>query len=147
MNISSYHPYRLKDFLSDLGILRPVFPEGPEQFFEESCQLAYPALEIKEDEDNYYIEAEAPGLTKKDLEVVVEDGILTLKGEKKAGSEKNQGKVHRSERYFGSFSRSFLLPENVNPEEIRAHYGEGILTITLPKSEDTKSKQVDIKIH
>lgn len=147
MNISLYHPYRLKDFLSDLGLLRPFSREGIEQFFEDSYEPNFPALEIKEDEHNYYIEAETPGLMKKDIEVVIEDGIITLKGEKKTDSEKKEGKVHRSERYYGSFSRSFILPEHVNTEGIRAHYGEGILKITLPKSEDTKPKQVDIKIH
>ena len=133
--------------LDDEDLFRPFFSKEVEVLFGENAALGYPAVEIKEDEKNYYLEAETPGLSEKEMEVTIEDGVLTLSGERKTETEKKEGKVHRTERYYGQFSRSFGIPENVKAEEITAHYENGVLKLTLPKGEEAEPQRVEIKIN
>lgn len=147
MNIEVYRPFLLRRLLSGLEEYGPFPGEEIEYFLGNDPGIAYPAVEITEDEKNYYLEAETPGISEKELDVYVEDGILTLKGEKKEEPDHKEGKVHRSERYYGRFSRSFTLPEQVNTDGIRAYYQKGILKLTLPKTEGAEPKRVEVKIH
>jgi len=147
MNLEIWRPERLSNLWGELDWLRPFFGEENGLIGGEHLPLAYPAVEIKEDEENYYLEAEIPGLSEKEVEVYVENGVLTLKGEKKEESEKKEGRVHRTERYYGRFSRSFTIPENVAEDKIKARSENGMLKLTLPKGEETKPKRVEIKVH
>jgi len=147
MNIELWRTSPLRTWYEDLDLFRPFGSEDIEFFFGETPTLGYPAVEVKEDEKNYYLEAETPGMTEKELEVEIEDGVLSLKGERKTETEKKEGKVHRTERYYGHFSRSFGIPENVKTEEITAHYENGVLKLTLPKGEEAKPQRVEIKIN
>ena len=147
MNIELWRTSPLRTWYDNPDLFRPFGSGDIEIFFGETPTLGYPAVEVKEDDKNYYLEAETPGLTEKELEVEIEDGVLTLQGERKTETEKKGGRVHRTERYYGRFSRSFGIPENVKAEEITAHYENGVLKLTLPKGEEAQPKRVEIKIN
>ena len=106
-----------------------------------------PRVDISEDDKNIYLHAELPGIAKEDVKVSVnEERMLTLKGEKKR-EEKAEGKNFvRIERNYGSFVRSFMLPENVNFESVQAKFENGVLEVTLPKNEPVKTKVVTVEI-
>jgi len=106
-----------------------------------------PRVDISEDEHNVYIQAELPGVRKEDVKVTIsEDRVLTIRGEKKQERKVEERNFLRVERTFGSFSRSFLLPENVKTDEVDAKFEDGVLTITIPKVEPTKAKEVEVKV-
>ncbi len=105
-----------------------------------------PAVDVAEGEDSYTVKMEIPGVNKDDVKITLESGILTIRGEKKAESEVNEKNVHRTERSYGSFQRSFTLPTSVKNDRIDAVYKDGILTVTLPKAEETKPKQIEVKV-
>jgi HSP20 family protein len=101
-------------------------------------------VDITEDEASYKVTAELPGMSEKEIEVVVSDGTLTLKGEKRAEKEQKEKNFYLSERSYGSFQRSFTLPEGVDREKITADFAKGVLTIGMPKT--AKAKEAEKKI-
>jgi HSP20 family protein len=103
-----------------------------------------PAVNVREDTNNYYVEAELPGMSKEDIHVEVENNVLSLKGERRFENKQEGENYHFVERSYGSFFRSFALPKNVDSENIGAEYKEGVLHITLPKREEVKPKKVSI---
>ena len=105
-----------------------------------------PSVDITEDEKEYLITADAPGVKKDDLKVTVENGTLTVSGERKSEKEEKGKKFHKVERSFGSFSRSFTLPEDAEDEKLSAQFKEGVLTVHLPKSTKAQAKNKEIKI-
>jgi HSP20 family protein len=105
-----------------------------------------PPVDIYETEENIIIKAELPDVDQKDIEVRIEDNTLLLKGERKHVSEVKKENYHRIERYFGSFQRSFSLPGNVQQEKVSATSDKGVLTITLPKKEESKPKQIKVEV-
>ena len=105
-----------------------------------------PTVDITEDEKNYIIKAELPDVKKEDVHVRVENGVLTITGERKAEKEEKNKKYHRVERSYGSFARSFTLPENVEAEKVSAAYKDGLLTVTVAKSEKAQPKQIEVKV-
>ena len=102
----------------------------------------HPTVDVAERDDAYVITADLPGMNREDISVKVTDNALTLSGERK--SETSDEKAHRVERSYGRFSRSFALPSAVNEGEISAEYRNGVLTVALPKAEDTKPKQIPV---
>lgn len=103
-------------------------------------------VDISEDEKAMHIEAELPGAKKEDIKLQVEDGILTISAERKQETEEKKKNYHRVERIYGHFSRSFTLGDNVDQEHIDAKYDNGVLHVTLPKTEQPKStKQISVK--
>jgi len=104
-----------------------------------------PAVDIYEDEKAIYLKAELPGIKPEEIKIHVEKNVLTLEGERKLENEEKKEGYHRVERCYGSFRRSFSLPETVSTEEINAAYKDGLLTLTLPKTKDAKPKE--IKVH
>ncbi len=106
-----------------------------------------PRVDIKEDEKNIYVHAEMPGLKKDDVKVTVnDDNILTIKGEKKAEDKKEDETYVRMERMYGTFTRSFMLPDNVDKDSISAKFEDGVLNVTLNKKEPEKPKEIDVNI-
>lgn len=106
-----------------------------------------PRVDITEDAKNIYLAAELAGMTKEDIKVSInDDNILILKGEKKAEEAKEGKSFLRTERFYGSFSRSFILPENLNKDEVSAKFEDGLLELTIPKLEPPQPKEVEIKI-
>lgn len=108
--------------------------------------VAFPKLSISEDASNYVVEADVPGLEKKDITVSVKDGDLMISGERKSESESRDKQWHRVERFSGAFSRSVSLPDDVKSDEIKAEYKNGVLSVTLPKTEERKVKAVNVDI-
>ena len=105
-----------------------------------------PAVDVKESDNSFTLTADIPGLTKKEVKVNITDGILSISGERKFEDEKESGNYHYRERRYGSFSRTFNLPETVNEEDISASFKNGILSIELPKHEVVLPKEREIKI-
>jgi HSP20 family protein len=105
-----------------------------------------PSVDVSEDKDNVIIKAEMPGMKKDDVKISVQDNMLILEGEKKQEKEEKEKNYHRIERSYGSFCRSFQLPTTVKTDKIKASYKEGVLSVTLPKSEEVKPKEIPISI-
>ena len=105
-----------------------------------------PAVDIYEKDGNIVLKAELPGLDPKDVEVRVENNILTLRGERKLDEEVQKDNYHRVERSYGNFTRSFTLPNVVDTEKIKAEFKDGVLRMTLPKKEEAKPKQISISV-
>jgi len=105
-----------------------------------------PAVDISEDEREYLIKAEIPEVDKKDVKVTVQDGILTIQGERKKETVENGKRFHREERTYGTFMRSFMLPEDTAEDKIRAEFKDGMLLVHLAKAENPKPKTLEIKV-
>lgn len=103
-----------------------------------------PSVDIVEDKDRFVITAEIPGVKKEDVKINLHDSTLTIEGEKKESSEKKDDNYYRSERFYGKFSRSFTLSSEIEADKIKADFENGILTISLPKSEKIKPRQITI---
>ena len=106
-----------------------------------------PRVEVTEDKDQLRLQAELPGLEKDAIKVMVEDGVLTISGEKKSHNKEDGPDYVWSEVSIGSFSRSFTLPDYVEADKIVADYKNGILVLTLPKAEKSKPKEIEVKIN
>jgi HSP20 family protein len=104
-----------------------------------------PALDIHEDKDNVYVRAELPGMKKEDIDLSLHGGTLSISGERKSEEKSKDAEVYRSERFFGRFQRTVTLPSPVAVDQVKAQYKDGILTVTLPKSEEAKPKQIEVK--
>lgn len=105
-----------------------------------------PAVDIFEHEGNIVLKAELPGVEAKDVDIRVENNVLTLRGERKFDNEVKRESYHRVERSYGAFSRSFTLPTVVDTGNIKAEFKEGVLRVTLPKREEAKPKQIAISV-
>jgi HSP20 family protein len=103
-------------------------------------------VDISEDNNEYVVKAELPEMKKEEVKVSVENGELTISGERKIEKEEKGKKYHRIERSYGSFMRSFTLPETVSGEKVSAEFKDGILTVHLPKDEKTKPKSIEVKV-
>jgi HSP20 family protein len=104
-----------------------------------------PAVDIYESPEALVLKAELPDVKREDIHITVENGLLTLSGERKADSDVRQEQYHRVERAYGAFSRSFTLPSTVDGTNAAADYKNGVLTIRLPRREDAKPKRIDIQ--
>jgi len=122
-------------FLNDLTL--------PNLFGEEKPFV--PAFDISETEKEYVITGEIPGIDVKNLDITLTDSLLTIKGEKKEEKEENDENYHRVERHYGSFHRTFQIPNKVKTDELDATYKDGILKLTLPKDEVTEVKKIEVK--
>lgn len=105
-----------------------------------------PSVDVSETDDQLVIKAELPGLDAKDVNVSISGDVLTVKGEKKKEEEKEDEHFHSSERYYGSFQRSFRLPANIKTDEVDATYDKGILQLRLRKTAESKKKEIEIKV-
>ena len=105
-----------------------------------------PALDVYEEKDNYVVKVELPGVNKEDVKLSLEQGTLTITGERKSETKQEGTEVHYTERFHGRFQRVIDLPESVAADKVTAQYKDGILTVTLPKSEHAKPKQIDIQV-
>ena len=105
-----------------------------------------PVVDIYDKGIDVVIHAEVPGLRKEDIDVHIENNVLTIRGKKKRNEKINEDGYFRSERAYGSFSRSFSLPNTVDVTKIHAEYKEGVLTVRLPKAEEAKPRQIEVKV-
>ena len=123
-----------------------TFFEGfnlPGVFSEESGFA--PAFDVSETEDALIVKAELPGMEEKDIDISLSEGILTIKGEKKHEKESESGCYHTVERRYGAFSRTMRLPTEVDTEKVDATYKNGVLHVTMPKTEEAKPRKIEIK--
>ena len=105
-----------------------------------------PSVDISETENEYQIKAEIPDVKKEDVKVTLEDGVLTIQGERKHEKEERGKKYHRIERSYGSFVRTFSLPDVIDDEKVKAEFKDGVLNLHLPKSEKAKPKAIEVKV-
>jgi len=117
-------------------------PSLAEAFGEEWS----PTLDVSETGNSIIVKAELPGLEAKDIDVSLSGDLLTIKGEKRKEEEEKGEQYHYSERYYGSFQRSFRLPTTIKSDKIEASFEKGVLKITLPKTEEAKKKEIKIKV-
>lgn len=107
----------------------------------------YPSVDIVEEKDAFKITADMPGLDKKDIKIEVENGVLTISGEKREEkTEKDKNRYYHFERSYGAFCRSFRMPENVSNDHVDAKYANGVLELTLKKSETAKPKAIEVRV-
>jgi HSP20 family protein len=106
-----------------------------------------PAFDVYEDKDNFVVKAELPGMKKEDINVSLHDGSLVISGERQAETPGEGTEVYRAELFFGKFQRVVALPAMVAPDKVKAQYKDGILTITLPKAEEAKPKQIQVNVN
>ncbi len=104
-----------------------------------------PPCDVFEGKDAIEIVAEIPGVNPKDVQISLENNLLTIRGEKKQEAKDESGQLHRYERTYGVFERTFSLPSTVNPDKIEARYSNGVLTVTLPKAEQARPRQIKVK--
>jgi HSP20 family protein len=115
---------------------------------QESITVAEwaPLVDIIEDDKGYLIKAELPEMRKDDVKVTVENGVLTISGERKLEKEEKGRRYHRVERAYGSFARSFTLPDDADAEKVGAEFRDGVLKVHVAKSESAKPKQIEVKV-
>lgn len=142
MTLTRYNPFREDNSLR-------LFEDTLNRFFStpETARPWSPSVDIMETENEIVLKADLPGVSEKELDITLEDGTLTIKGDRKFDSESKSKGYHRIERGYGSFVRCFSFPESVDPEKIDADYRAGVLTVTLPKKEVSKPRQVKVKVN
>jgi HSP20 family protein len=124
-----------------------LFNEGFERAGEESSLSAWaPAVDIYETEHELVVKADLPEVDPKDLDIRVENNLLTIRGERKFEKKVSEENYLRVERSYGSFARSFTLANTVNPDAIKAEYQNGVLTLSIPKREEAKPKQIKVNV-
>ena len=122
------------------------FPEAP--FFERYTTHEWlPTIDLTETKDRLQIKAELPGLEAKDVDLTITGDVLTIRGEKKKEEETKDEHHYFVERYCGTFERQVRLPANVKTDKVDAVFDKGVLTVTLPKTEEAKKKEIKIKVH
>ena len=122
---------------------RPTPPNGKEGMIVADWA---PSVDVSETDGEYQIKAEIPDVKKEDVKVTLEDGVLTIQGERKFEKEEKGKKYHRVERSYGSFVRSFTLPDLVDEVNVKAEFKDGILNLKLPKSEKVKPKTIEVTV-
>lgn len=146
MAIVKYNPFRELRTMQD-QMNRMLDMAWNREFGEELKEGVWqPPVDIYEDEHSVVIKAEIPDVDQKDIDIRIENNTLTIRGERKHSSEVKKENYYRVERYFGQFQRSFSLPQSIDQEQVQASCDKGILTITLPKREETKPKQISVQI-
>jgi HSP20 family protein len=105
-----------------------------------------PALDIYQDKDNVVVKVELPGMKKEEIKISMHEGMLTITGERKLEEERKEGETFRRERFYGKFHRTMALPTVVDAAKVTASYKDGILTVTLPKAEEAKPKEIKVNV-
>ena len=143
--ITRWEPQRGLTTLQDQ--INRLFSDSFDRTGEEGSLSAWaPAVDIFETEHELVVKADLPDIDPKDLDIRVENNILTIRGERKFEKQVNEDKYLRVERSYGSFARSFTLANTVNAEAIKAEYQNGVLTLTIPKREEAKPKQIKVNV-
>jgi len=138
--------------LAELARLRSDITGGFTSPFDELLAPAAdllggwaPAFDVYEDRDKFSVKVELPGMKREDIDISLDGNTLSVAGELKEEEEHKEAELYRAERFFGRFQRSITLPQPVDPNRITATYQDGVLSITLPKSEESKRKQIEVK--
>jgi HSP20 family protein len=132
------------DFFSDMDQFFGMMPMP--MSMRRQMEMNVPSVNIRDRQKDYLIEVAAPGMKKEDFNIDLERGVLTISSQKEDEKNEDKENYHKREYNYSSFSRSFTLPENLKPEEIKAHYENGILSLTVPKKQDQETNKQRIKI-
>ncbi len=147
--LTTWDPFReldeLQNRLATIFGRAPVRKNGEKDEAMKVAEWA-PLVDITEDEKEFLIKAELPEVKKEEVKVSVQDGVLTISGERKYEKEEKGKKYHRVERAYGSFARSFALPDDADAEKVAGEFKDGILKVHVPKSEKAKPKKVEVKV-
>jgi HSP20 family protein len=144
--IARLEPFRGVSTLQDQ--FNRLFNESFRNHAEESALTTWaPSVDIYETANELVVKADLPDVNEKDIDVRIENNLLTIRGERKFEKSVSEENYLRVERTYGAFSRSFSLPNTVNPEAIGAEYKNGVLTVTLPKREESKPRQVKVTVN
>jgi HSP20 family protein len=144
-----WNPFReLDEVQNRLGIFLngfPSFSEGNDKGL--TLPNWSPLVDISEDDHEYLFKADLPEVKKEDLKVIVKNGVLSISGERKTEKEEKKKKYHRLERFFGTFERTFMVPEDADAAKILAEFKDGVLKVHLPKSPAAKPRTVEVKVN
>jgi HSP20 family protein len=148
MTLVRWDPFRELEDVSDRLNRMFARPDAARASGKETMIVAdwTPSVDISETDGEYQIKAEIPDVKKEDVKVTVEDGVLTIQGERKHEKEEKGKKYHRIERSYGSFVRTFSLPDVIDEEKVKAEFKDGVLNLHLPKSEKAKPKAIEVKV-
>ncbi len=127
-----------------------LFETPLDAFTNESQQFLsgwMPTVDLYEDRDQLVVKAELPGMRKEDIDISLHGDVLTLSGERKEEKTTGEAQTYRAERFLGKFQRTFTLPSTVDTNKVQASYKDGILTVTLPKAEEAKPKQIEVRVN
>ena len=143
--LTRWDPFRDFSLLQDRmnRLFQEYTPTGEEQL---STTNFVPPVDVYEDEHHVTLKAELPGVNPKDVDIRIENNVLTVRGERKFEKEEKEENFHRIERRYGSFMRSFTLPNTVNPDSVKADYDNGLLKIQFEKRAEAKPKQIHVNI-
>ncbi|TXH02584.1 MAG: Hsp20/alpha crystallin family protein [Nevskiaceae bacterium] len=141
MQLVQWNPFReMDDFFKS-------FQHASTRGLPVTAEAWAPAVDISETPQEYRVKAELSGVNKDDIKVTTQNGVLTLSGERKAEKVEKDEKHHRIERSYGSFTRSFVLPDDVAEDRITAECKDGVVLVRLPKTEAPKAKSIEVKVH
>ncbi len=141
-------PYiRGSEFPATSRLFEEFFNDFPFSSVPEKSENWIPSVDILEKAGNLILRAELPGMTEKQIELKIEGNTLTLKGERKMDNEDKTSTYHRVEGFYGSFTRSFRLPDTVDSAKINAEYKNGVLTITIPQKPEVKPREIPVSVH
>lgn len=147
MSVMRWDPFR--DLLSIQEEMNQLFNRAFGRTFGEGgeapARVWAPALDISERKDAYVVTVEVPGVKQDDIDITLEDGLLTISGERKQVQESSDEQFHRVERRYGAFRRSITLPSQVQADAIEASYENGVLEVLLPKAEEAKPKKITVR--
>ena len=148
MTLVRWDPFRELEEMSNRLHRMYNRPAPPQTNGKEAIGVAdwAPSVDVSETDGEYQIKAEIPDVKKEDVKVTLEDGVLTIQGERKFEKEEKGKKYHRVERSYGSFVRSFTLPDLVDEVNVKAEFKDGILNLKLPKSEKVKPKAIEVTV-
>jgi len=149
MTLVRFLPGRSRDVSSLRTEMDQLFDSffGNRPFYAPSdSDLLTPPVDIEETSEGYLIRADLPGMTEKDVKVSLVGDTLTLRGERKREVESKSGNVHRTERLFGTFERSFTLPTPVRGDKVKASYRNGVLEVSVPKAEEAKVREIEVQV-
>ncbi len=148
MNLIKWDPFKELEDVSNR--LNRLFGRSNSPVESEQNMLAVadwsPSVDISETDDAYLIRGEVPGVKKEDVKVSVQDGMLTIQGERKMEKEEKNKKFHRVECSYGNFVRSFRMPDDADENKVKAEFKDGMLNVTLPKSAKAKSKSINVSV-
>jgi HSP20 family protein len=139
MSVSRWDPFQ--DLLAIQDEMNQVFGRARQG---QGGRVWAPALDISERKDAYVVTVEVPGISPDDLDITLEDGLLTIRGERRFTKETSEQQFHRVERRYGAFRRSITLPSQVQADQIEASFDNGVLEVIVPKAEEAKPKRIQV---